>query len=201
MTQAPPQSGGAPLQHAALRNGVPLGCPASQQPRKMAQNYFRECTLRGSEEMSPCDSFHEAINRQAKRGMGDRNFIQCQAPALFIPLFKKENPREGWSCPGSRGAGSRWPTTSSSPESKGKAPQAAPRPSQSFLTIAHTFAEHKPNKSRESQKIQMGRCLESHSENTSVSPSPLCAPSLFGAVVLMRKPLLEGGSLEMHACI
>lgn len=105
MTQAPPQPGGAPLQHAALRNGVPLGCPASQQPRKMAQNYFRECTLRGSEEMSPCDSFHEAINRQAMRGTGDRNFIQCQAPALFIPLFKKREPKRGLVLPRFQGSG------------------------------------------------------------------------------------------------
>lgn len=53
--------------------------------------------------------------------------------------------------------------TSSSPKSEGKAAHSPRAPAQSFLTIAHGFAERKPTKSRESQKIEMRRCLDSDS--------------------------------------
>lgn len=111
-----------------------------------------------------CDSFQEAINRQEMRGMGELDFIQFRTLALFTPPFSTQK-RGGRAClasfPGDQGESGHLPLFSRVKE--GKAAHSPRVPAQSFLTIARGFAEHKPTKSRESQKIKMRRCLYSYS--------------------------------------
>lgn len=110
-----------------------------------------------------CDSFQEAINRQEMRGMGELNFIQVRTLALSIPPFSTQK-RGGRAClaafPGEQGESGHFLL---SQVKEGKAAHSPRAPAQCFLTIAHGFAEHKPTKSRESQKIKMRQCLDSYS--------------------------------------
>lgn len=107
--------------------------------------------------MSQCDSFQEAINRQEMRGWENWISFSFSLCCIHTSFLKTEAKRWSLSCWASSGVG-REAThlLLFSQRQRGKSNSThLGGPPQSFPTPANSFAEQKPHKSRQSEKIKL----------------------------------------------